>query len=358
MKATACGRPTCTNNGSSTCSRCGSISYCSQNCQKEHWSDHKATCKAIAAKKANGEITPSTSSKLSTPPSSVPSSGVSLDFNEFLAKIQGFKVEIQKAFQSNDTKSVIKLGNDALLIAKLLPEPMASGESMQMHLHISNAMMQSNQVKDAESHINSCLEFAERSVSLRPNHPQPLEMLSIAQVSKVYWLINQNRISEATELAKKAREIASNIYPPSEPRNFKTLRCLGILYDKQDKVEEAEKLLSHAYELQLTVGPENHELAMVTDDLINMHIKRGNDAGAEKYARMYHEYLCDKMTLDAPPALVIGDAAARLSSILCRQNRHAEAESLMQQSLQIREKFLGPGAQPVAMTLVAVAGIG
>ena len=40
-----CSRPGCTNHGIHLCSGCGEESYCSKECQKDHWIDHKIQCK-------------------------------------------------------------------------------------------------------------------------------------------------------------------------------------------------------------------------------------------------------------------------------------------------------------------------
>jgi tetratricopeptide (TPR) repeat protein len=352
----ACGNPSCENPGKFTCSACSSISYCSATCQKSHWSSHKVQCKTISqAMKSNSS--PSKTTIKASGQTLISSSGTPSDINEISTKLQNIKQELTTAYQTNDMKVIIKLGNEGISLAKLLPEPASTIELIQLHLNFSNAYMQANLVKEAEPHIIKCVEYAEKGLILRPNHPQAAEMLSVALVSKAYWLLNNEKLIEAEEIAVKARQLASQIYSLKEPRNFKTLRCMGIIREKQDRITEAEDLFNQAYELVIGVNPGHSEPHMVMDDLVQMLLKRDLLESAEKYARAHYEALVEKIPLNEPLSFVIGDAGARHASILCRMNRNAEAHVLMKQALELRVKYLGPMAPPVAMTLIALAGI-
>ena len=44
-----CAANGCLKKGASACSACRSVSYCSKECQKAHWKEHKQTCRAAAA---------------------------------------------------------------------------------------------------------------------------------------------------------------------------------------------------------------------------------------------------------------------------------------------------------------------
>lgn len=351
-----CGNPTCENPGKLTCSACSSISYCSATCQKSHWSSHKVQCKTISQAKKS-VTTAGTVTGKPTGQSLISSSGTPSDINEISTKLQNIKAELTTAYQTNDMKVIIKLGNEGISLAKLLPEPACTIELIQLHLNFSNAYMQSNQIKEAEPHIIQCVEYAEKGLILRPNHPQAAEMLSVALVSKAYWLLNNDKLTEAEDVATKARLLASQIYSPKEPRNFKTIRCMGIIREKQDRITEAEELFNQAYELVIGVNPGHSEPHMVMDDMVQMFLKRDLLESAEKYARAHYDALIEKIPLNEPLSFVIGDAGARHASILCRMNRNTEAHMLMKQALELRVKYLGPTAPPVAMTLIALAGI-
>lgn len=47
-----CANPGCTKAGKHLCSGCGEESYCSKECQKAHWTDHKLACKSAVKPEA------------------------------------------------------------------------------------------------------------------------------------------------------------------------------------------------------------------------------------------------------------------------------------------------------------------
>jgi len=59
QKTKECEEPSCTKNGSMSCGRCKSASYCSKVCQKKDWKRHKKDCgdgvSTNACIDANGE---------------------------------------------------------------------------------------------------------------------------------------------------------------------------------------------------------------------------------------------------------------------------------------------------------------
>jgi hypothetical protein len=53
---TACGNSKCSNVGNKRCSRCHIKLYCSSECQKKHWKDHKSKCIALPVDKNPKEV--------------------------------------------------------------------------------------------------------------------------------------------------------------------------------------------------------------------------------------------------------------------------------------------------------------
>ena len=45
----------CGTEGAKLCAPCSSVAYCSKECQKEDWPNHKAACKALRAQKSEQE---------------------------------------------------------------------------------------------------------------------------------------------------------------------------------------------------------------------------------------------------------------------------------------------------------------
>lgn len=219
--------------GRLACKACKTVSYCSSDCQKIDWKTHKIVCKEIQAKQQKPvESSPPISQPLQ-PSSSITSNPIpNAALNESLSKLKSLKTEFQNSLQSNDTKSAIKIGQEAIILANTLPDAIKTVELVQLHLNISNILMQTQQVQQAEPHVKIAVENAENGIKLRPNNPQALDMLSYALVLKAYWLCNVSKFDEAKDCALRARTVAEQIYSVQDPRNFKTLRCLGMIYDK------------------------------------------------------------------------------------------------------------------------------
>ena len=142
-----CGNPLCSAVPKSKCAACSTISYCGIDCQKVHWPLHKKACKAA-------RVTP------------VP--------DDVVAKLQRSKIETQQSFNSGDFNASVKSGNEALVLAKLLPEPASSIEAIQIHLNMTTAYIQLKKAAEAKIHSSLCVEVAEQSLRTRQGEPQEI----------------------------------------------------------------------------------------------------------------------------------------------------------------------------------------
>ena len=338
----SCSNPSCSEPSKSKCAACATVSYCGTDCQKAHWPTHKKACKAARAVAANSDVA-KTVAKVSVA-------------SDAAAKLQAAKVETQQSFNTGDFTASVKSGNEALTFAKLLPEPASSIEAIQIHLNMTTAYMQLKRAAEAKIHSSLCVEVAERSLAIRKGEPQAVEMLVVALGCKSHVLMGDNKLDEADTCASRALALAEHIFAPNDVRLFKSIRAVGTIRDKQNRLDEAVALYTRAFDIVFEVqGPVHQETLQIIDELANLLIKKDDKNTAEILVRKCYDAAIGS-SLD-PNHLLIADAAGRLATTLAKCDKESEAEPYMKQALTIREKCLGANHPLVAVTLGFVAGI-
>ena len=314
---------------------------------------HKKACKAARTNKT-------TETNTTTITASADGAAVAVakgaPLSDVETKLQKAKVETQQSFNSGDFTASVKSGNEALALAKLLPEPGRSIEAIQIHLNMTTAYMQLKKAAEAKIHSTLCVEVAERSLTLRQGDPQAVEMLVVALGCRSYVLVGDNKVDEADIYATKALAFAEQIFVPNDIRLFKSVRAMGTIRDKQNRVDEAVKHYTRAFDIAFEgQGPVHQETLQVIDELINVLIKKDELKTAETLVRKCYDaaMTCGIDTEN----LIIGDAAGRLATILAKGGKEDEAEPYMNQALAVREKCLGPTHPLVGITLGFMAGI-
>lgn len=336
-----CANPDCNENGKLKCAACSSVYYCSQNCQKKHWSTHKTECK-----KSSNSPSPTPSSPKAAPPATANNAT-----SEPHAQLQALKGEIQKHFSMGDFDNAVKKSDEALQLAKTLPPLIAISETIQLHINLSTAFIHMNRASEAESHAEQAVKNAEIAVSQRPNQPQPIEVLSIALGSRAIAFITNNKTEEALESAQKSLTLAETIYPKNDPRLHKSLRTLGMIYDKKGDTNNAEVTLLKAYTIIcLAGGPQTGEAQLLTEDLVGIYARKNDLENAEKYARKNYKGIKDKFTsLQGTEKAILADSATRLANILLRKGDPIGAESLVEEALEIRQNKEFSSLNPVGI---------
>jgi tetratricopeptide (TPR) repeat protein len=353
-----CANPDCQENGTLKCSKCSSVYYCSQACQKKHWSVHKTQCK-LATDSSPKPASPAPSATSDSPATSSSSSAVS----EPHAALQTLKQEIQRYFAIGDFDTAIRKSDEALALCKVLPAVVSISESIQLHINLSTAFIHMNRFVEAELHADNAVKGSEIAISQRPNQPQPLEVLSISLGCKAIASLSNGKVDDALVIGQKSLSIAESIYPKNDPRLHKPLRTLGMIYDKKGNNTEAEMTLLRAYTIiVLAGGPACGESQLLTEDLVNMFTKKNDYENAEKYARKNYKGIKDKAsnsTLKVPEMGVLADSATRFANTLVRKGDHASAEPLIMEALAIREskEFSSQNPLAIAYSLSQLAAI-
>jgi len=270
------------------------------------------------------------------------------------------KNDVHKAFSAGDFSNAVTLGKKALDVAKTAPEPVRSIELVQIYLNLSTSYMQ---IKDIQK-VEECCDLAvENSRSLQQmNYPKYQDMLYISMSNKAFWLHHLDKSEEAEKICADALAIGDKCMEKKDPRHFKTLRTMGLVKDKLLKSKEAEDYLSKAYNIVVEhSGPAHQDALQVMDEILTMFAKRLEFDTCEGYARKHYNKLVDLGKKNPgyrnEPAYmhVLGEFGARLASLLSQLRRHSEAEVLMRETVNMREKLQGPEHVSVGLGLVAIA---
>ena len=379
----SCGNPGCSGDGKFKCSACSTIAYCSPTCQKAHWTSHKAACKAARAGGNNGaalSLPGATAVVASKAVSSLhasnsglssSSSGSYVNPHEMAQKLHVSKSETQKAFTNGDFATAVKHGNEAIAFAKLLPEPAATMECIQIHLNMTTAYLQLKNGEEAKKHSKQSVELSEKAMIMRPGDSHAVEMLAVALGSRTNVLLNEGMVDEAEKHGMRAMSLAEKMFGQSDPRLFKYLRTVGLIREKQGKMEEAVKLLTRAFDLSFDFsGPLNGETQTVADELINLLFRKGSPADKDKALALSRKcYELGQKLVVSPSDLKragldketaegsLGDCAARYGTVLAKMDKETDAEPVMRTALKLREKALGEQHPAVAVCLGYLAGI-
>jgi tetratricopeptide (TPR) repeat protein len=120
---------------------------------------------------------------------------------------------------------------------------------------------------------------------------------------------------------------------------------------------EAERSCSEALEIQKRLLPEpdkNPAIAVTLDNLASILADEGNLPDAETFCR---RALDMKMKVFGEDSAEVATSQYTLAVIVYKQDRFDEAESLMRDSLVLRRKLLGDGNPDVTAALRSLAGV-
>jgi len=132
-------------------------------------------------------------------------------------------------------------------------------------------------------------------------------------------------------------------------------KTLAEIYYKQDKIAEADTLLSDTLPLaEKAYGTQNNELLPILSRLADIRFATGKNNEAET---LYKRVLARQVAQLAPDDPVIADTEHKLGVILTAKKNYTEAVTYLGNALTIRETILGEDAAETAATLHALGEI-
>lgn len=276
------------------------------------------------------------------------------------AAIQAAKMDLQRTFASGNVEAINNKLDDVRAAIKRLPEPFASIELVQTLANLSTAFLHTGKVQEALVSNEEAVRVAESLVTLQPNRPEPLDLLSGALAVKTNVHMAVGKLDVAFEAAQRAFSIAETIFPKNDIRMSKSLRNLGVVLSRKGEFSEGEKYLVRAYTIVcLSTGAHSPEAQMLTDDLVNLSTNKNDIDCAEKYAKSNFKKVSEMTVKEPKDEQILADSASRLGSILVKRGNFADAEPLVAQALSIRENNQSENFNPlgVAYSLAQLAGI-
>ena len=410
----------CGNPGKLSCSACGTISYCSSDCQKSHWKNHKGACKIARANKTTGNKYQSATDtagdnqvkQIQTPGNA--SGDINMNQINF-AKLHAKRKEADAKYTSGDIKNAMKPMNEAIELAKLLPEPIASGETIQLLVNLSQSYLQLEDTPNAIKYVNNACVQGEHLVNIAPNAPslggptafntkedaikdsilKAKDLLVFALTNKVQLLLtilqqtadsngngngngngqqqqqqppllkikltNNERndmIADLDVSSKRSRTISSEIWDAQDVQHFKIFRILSLVQEMKGNIQEAENFMLKGYQLVCNNKEQKNLEAQqyLCDEMIRLSMKQNNPLKALEYT------LQDKIGLDNKSFdqdnLIYSDNACKQAQFqmgLREHIKHSEKNLLF--ALNIREKKLGLEHVAVADVLVMISKV-
>jgi tetratricopeptide (TPR) repeat protein len=177
---------------------------------------------------------------------------------------------------------------------------------------------------EAEQLLKRSLTIYEKAMAYGPKHPVVAQsLLNLAEIYRA-----QGRYAEAEPLLKRSLEIRESALGPEHRDVAQSLNNLAALYRDQGRLDDAEPLFKRSLEIrERALGPEHPEVALCLNNLAMLYLGQSSavrtmELGSGRPPVPYRDF-----------------------------RRLALAEPLLERSLAIREKVLGPDHPDVAQSL-------
>lgn len=217
-----------------------------------------------------------------------------------------------------------------------------------------------NRYDAAEPLYRRALDIMEKA--LGKDHPYTAGVLN--NLGGVYY--SQKKYDEAEPLFKRALDIREKVLGKDHPDTAMTISHLAVLYARQGRYAEAEPLLERTLDINERVLSQAHpQIIRALTNLGGFYYSQKKYAEAEPYYKRLLE-LAERALNKNPPGATAQlnslslNYAALLQSLALTyfyQDKHAEAEPLYKQALDIRERILGKEHEDVATILVNYAAL-
>jgi tetratricopeptide (TPR) repeat protein len=183
---------------------------------------------------------------------------------------------------------------------------------------------------EAEPLFKQVLEA--RRLNLGPDHPDTL--MSMNNLASLYW--NMKKLDRSIPLFEECRKRQMAKLGPDHPETLRTLGNLGVNYRDAGRLEEGIRCLEEALaRARNRPAPLPVELTRIRSMLATTYDRANQFAKSEGLYREFADEARQQFGADNPRT---ARTLAQLGSNLLQQKKYSDAESVLRESLAIREK--------------------
>jgi CHAT domain-containing protein/tetratricopeptide (TPR) repeat protein len=165
---------------------------------------------------------------------------------------------------------------------------------------------------------------------------------------------NLDDLDGAEPVYNEALMVLRNSLGESHPDIAEVLDWKGVLYLKQGKYEQSERVLNEALEMYRRFSDASRGIAITLHDRAHLMFLRGDHSGSE---RVYQEAIEVWRRIGEENTVRCATTFDNLGIVYVTQGRHAEAEPLYRRALELRRKYLRWDHPDVAVSLNNLAGL-
>ena len=169
-------------------------------------------------------------------------------------------------------------------------------------------------------------------------------------------LLGNANYEGATAVVREARTIGERSHPEPTADRAMTLKLLGAAARNENRLDEAERLLSDSLAMREAVfGPDHAEVSDGVNELATLYRSQGKFDRAEP---LFAKAVAILRTVPGSEHEYLPHAINNLAVIYDDQGKYAEAEPLYREALAIWERTLGPEHPDVANAYSNLAALG
>jgi tetratricopeptide (TPR) repeat protein/DNA-binding XRE family transcriptional regulator len=200
--------------------------------------------------------------------------------------------------------------------------------------------------KEAEAFFQRALAIEEKP----PGMDDPLTARTLDNLAELYRCMG--RYKEAELLARRVLSINERTLGMNHSQTAVSLHNLARIYSTQERYEEAEELYQRSLDIQMKIGNENINVAIVLGSKGLLYYNQGRYEEAKRLFK--HSLEIEKRTLDAEhPFTAI--TLHNLALVHEKEGSYEEAEALHRQALAMKESVLGAEHPSTAASLRSLA---
>jgi tetratricopeptide (TPR) repeat protein len=218
-----------------------------------------------------------------------------------------------------------------LVLLALLPAAPAGAGNWEQANRAGDAAYNAGNYAEAEKQFKQALSEAETF----PANDKRLAT-TVFNLGVLYQVEEKN--DQAEPLLKRAAELVEKAFGASSERMGHVLDCLGDLYRTSNQKQAEEYYLKALAIYEKVLGNESLDLCRPLDNVADFYAEQEDYARSEPLYRR----AIDISSKDGKPTVQLAKELSHLAEMLCVQGKYGPAEPLFTRALAAAEKSAGP----------------